>query len=216
MRSRLLRSLDGCPKTMFTGLIEETGAVHTLLRNGDTARLTVVTQIVHEDCRQGDSVAVNGCCLTVVQIDGNHLSFDVGDETLKRTDLGAAQPGTRVNLERALRASDRMGGHYVTGHVDALIRILQRDDAGEWSTVWFELPHRLAGQVAEKGSVAIDGISLTVVTVLPDRFSVMLVPHTLAVTSLGERKAGDSVNLETDLLAKYVQRQLSGAGKPQS
>lgn len=193
---------------MFTGLVEELGTVSQITISGETARLSINCPSIARDVNLGDSISVSGCCLTVVQHDNPVVSFDVGNETLRRTGLGTLAVGDPVNLEQALRASDRLGGHYVTGHIDAVIRILSRTDSDEWSTVWFELPTRLAGQVAEKGSVTIDGVSLTVVAAETDRFSVMLVPHTLKVTTLGSNKPGDGVNFETDILAKYIQRQM--------
>ena len=189
-------------------LVEERGTVSHLTVQGDTARLSISCAKVIEDAKLGDSISVSGCCLTAVDIDQSTISFDVGNETLLRTSLGTLATGGFVNLERALRAGDRLGGHYVTGHVDAVIRILNRTDSEDWSTIWFELPQKIAGQVAEKGSVTIDGVSLTVVAAEPDRFSVMLVPHTLQVTTLGSRATGDGVNFETDILAKYIQRQM--------
>jgi len=197
---------------MFTGLVEERGTVSQITLSGDTARLSIHCPTIASDAKRGDSISVCGCCLTAVQIDQTVICFDVGDETLRRTSLGTLSAGSQVNLERALRAGDRLGGHYVTGHIDAVIRILSRTDSDEWSTVWFELPNRLAGQVAEKGSVTIDGVSLTVVAVEADRFSVMLVPHTLGVTTLGSRQSGEGVNFETDILAKYIQRQMDLTG----
>lgn len=198
---------------MFTGLVEETGVVAGISLHGGTARLRVVGDLTAASAKIGDSISVLGCCLTVVSLDAQNMEFDVGEETLNRTTLGRLRNGQRVNLERALRAGDRLGGHYVTGHVDAVIPLLSRSEEGEWSTVWFGLPAGLAPQVAEKGSVAIDGVSLTVVAAEADRFSVMLVPHTLQVTTLGERHAGDPVNLETDILAKYIDRQFQ-LGRP--
>ncbi len=152
----------------------------------------------------GQSVAVNGACLTVIACDAETCSFQLGPETLQRTNLGDLRPGDRVNLERALRLSDRLGGHLVQGHVDGIGYVLQRSTEGEWATVWFRCSSELAAQMAPKGSVAVDGVSLTVVQVGEDRFSVALIPHTLAHTTLGFKETGAAVNLETDLLAKYV------------
>jgi len=168
---------------LFTGLVEEKGAVR-------------------------DSIAINGCCLTVVELDGDLLTFQAGSETLSRTNLGQLSDGSPVNLERALQVGQRMGGHYVSGHVDCLATVDERNDDGQWAKFWFKVPAEYTKQMASKGSVAIDGISLTLVDVTEERFSVELIPHTLDVTTLGERQVGATVNIETDLLAKYVQQQL--------
>lgn len=197
---------------MFTGLVEETGTVCLLESRGETARLGILASCPCRNDAVGDSISVSGCCLTVVAVEGNRLEFVVGRETLLRTAFAALKTGSTVNLERALRAGDRMGGHSVSGHVDAAIRILERIDQGDWSTFWFSLPAELAPHVVDQGSVTIDGISLTVVRVHPDRFSVMVIPHTLTATTLGGKKAGDPVNLETDILAKYIDRQLQLRG----
>ena len=146
--------------------------------------------------------------MTVVAFDGPLLIFQAGSETLSRTNLGDLKPGNTVNLERSLKLGDRLGGHYVTGHIDGVATIDERNDEGEWSEFWFQVPEELTRQMASKGSVAVDGISLTLVEVERERFSVALIPHTLEVTTLGERQIGDTVNIETDLLAKYVQQQL--------
>lgn len=197
-------------KIVFTGLVEALGRVIEVQSRPPGMRLVVDAGEVASDAVLGDSISVNGCCLTVVEIDGNKLAFDAGDETLKRTNLGRLGEADVVNLERSLQVGDRLGGHYVTGHIDGLGSLQQRNDDGEWSTCWFQVPPALTRQMASKGSVAIDGISLTLVDVEDDRFSVMLIPHTLAATTLGVRKVGDPVNIETDVLAKYVERQLAG------
>ena len=155
----------------------------------------------------GASIAINGCCLTIVATEGNSLSFQAGNETLSRTNLRDLVVGSGVNLERALKAGDRLGGHYVSGHVDGLGRVKKRVDESDWSYFWFEVPEELTRQMASKGSVTVDGVSLTLVDVERDSFSVALIPHTLEVTTLGDRQAGDAVNIETDILAKYVQQQ---------
>ena len=193
---------------MFSGLVEELGKVIELLDQGPGKRLVIDAGVVAEDAKIGDSVANNGCCLTVVEIAGSQLSFDAGPETLKRTSLGNLSKGSRVNLERSLRLGDRVGGHLVTGHVDGLGHLHERIDDEDWSTFWFSIPEGLHRQMASKGSVTVDGVSLTLVDVTPERFSVSLIPHTLNVTTLGQLQDGDPVNLETDLLAKYVQQQL--------
>lgn len=195
---------------MFTGLVEEMGTIDSIvpINQNSAVQLTVVADLVCQDAAIGDSIAINGCCLTVIKIDGSKLSFEAGSETLSRTNLGDLINGSPVNLERALAAGQRMGGHYVSGHIDALGVVDERNDDGEWAEFWFRVPTELTRQMAGKGSVAIDGISLTLVGVEAERFSIALIPHTLDVTTLGRREVGDSVNIETDLLAKYVQRQL--------
>jgi riboflavin synthase len=174
-------------------------------------RLSISAGIVAEDACVGDSIAINGCCLTVVAVDGAALAFQAGAETLSRTNLGRLQPGSPVNLERSLKLGERLGGHFVTGHIDGLGTLADRRDDGDWSTCWFQAPEELMRQVAPKGSIAVDGVSLTVVDVAQNRFSVALIPHTLAATTLGRLKTGETVNLETDVLAKYVERQLASA-----
>lgn len=197
-------------KRVFTGLIEEMGRVAKLTVMGPAARLSIAADRVLEGTRIGDSIAVNGCCLTVVALHGDELEFDVGSETLSRTSLGTLGPGSRVNLERALRVGDRLGGHYVTGHIDGLGEVIAIREEGEWRHLQFAAPPSLLRQMAPKGSIAVDGVSLTLVEANDRLFSVMLVPHTLAVTTLGEFQVGRIVNLETDVLAKYVERQLAG------
>ncbi len=156
----------------------------------------------------GASIAINGCCLTVVRFDDSAWEFEAGSETLARTNLGRLKPGDEVNVETSLRLGDPLGGHWVTGHIDGLGTLVDRSDDGKWSTYRFQVAAPLARQMASKGSVAVDGISLTLVEVTVDQFTVALIPHTLEVTTLGSRQVGDSVNLETDVLAKYVERQL--------
>ena len=195
---------------MFTGLVEETGIVQCCERRGAAAKLTIRGDLVCSDAKIGDSISVNGCCLTVVEREKNALSFDVGSETLARTNLGELTANSIVNLERALRVGDRLGGHYVTGHIDGLGQIAEIRTEDEWLYVRFSTSENLCRQMASKGSIAVDGISLTLVDVGPDFFTVMLVPHTLAMTTLGQAQVGSNVNLETDVLAKYVERQLAG------
>jgi len=153
-----------------------------------------------------DSISVNGCCLTVIDVAGETFPFQAGPETLARTNLGDLKPSSRVNLERALAVGARMGGHFVSGHIDGVGTLAERRDHGSWSTFWLNVPRPLAMQMASKGSIAVDGVSLTIVESLPDRFSVALIPYTLAVTTLGSLAPGGKVNLETDILAKYVER----------
>ena len=195
---------------MFTGLVESMGQVTQLIPEGPGVRLTVKCPIVSDGVALGASISINGCCLTVIAIDGEQLSFEAGEETLSKTNLGKLKQGSLVNLERSLQVGDRLGGHFVSGHVDAVGTVDQRIDDEDWSTIFFKVPSRLTKQMASKGSVAVDGISLTLVDVEAERFSVALIPHTLDVTTLGQRKVGDQVNIETDLLAKYVEKQLQG------
>lgn len=193
---------------MFTGLVEEKGIVKEVVSANGSADVSIVAPLVSSDVEIGDSIAINGCCLTVVKIAGEILTFQAGSETLSRTNLGVLAPESSVNLERALKVGQRMGGHYVSGHVDAIGIVDQRNDDGEWAEFWFKVPSQLTRQMASKGSVTVDGISLTLVGVEENRFSVALIPHTLEVTTLGDRAVGDSVNIETDLLAKYVEQQM--------
>jgi riboflavin synthase len=189
---------------MFTGLVEALGIVRALTPAGAGRRLTVEEAAIAPQLALGESVAVNGTCLTVVSRDGGAFGFEVGPETLLRTNLGTLQSGGRVNLERSLRLGDRMGGHVVQGHVDGVGTVAERIDQGEWVTMWFTCPADLAALMVSKGSVTVDGVSLTLVDVTADRFSVALIPHTLAVTTLGFKGPGAPVNLETDLLAKLA------------
>ena len=194
---------------MFTGLVQTLGRVRAASDDGSGGRtLTVVESAVAPQLALGESVAVNGVCLTVVSHDADSFDFQVGPETVHRTVLGGIAAGDRVNLERSLRVGDSLGGHFVTGHVDTVGRIVSRERAGEWETVWFDFDPDFDDLIVPKGSIAVDGISLTVVDVEPGRFSVMLIPHTLANTTLGAKAAGDRVNLEFDLLAKHVKKLL--------
>lgn len=170
--------------------------------------------VIAEDCQIGNSVAINGCCLTVVAINGQQWSFEAGTETLSRTNLGRFAPGDPVNLERALPAAGRLGGHFVQGHVDGVGEVATIERDGEWTTIWFRVPEHLTAQMVPKGSITVDGVSLTLVNVERDRFSVALIPHTLSVTTLGTRRVGDAVNIETDILGKYVQKFLSLQREP--
>lgn len=194
---------------MFTGLVESLGDVKEVRDVGDGRDLVIAAPMAAE-LAIGDSVAVNGACLTVVARDGGTFRFQAGPETLLRTNLGELCAGDRVNLERSLRLADRLGGHLVQGHVDGLGRIARSERQGEFETIWFACPPALARQMVSKGSIAVDGISLTLVDVTADGFSVMLIPHTLAVTTLGFKPVGAAVNLETDLIAKYVVKLLEG------
>jgi riboflavin synthase len=194
---------------MFTGLVEETGEFIALNRSPEGARLTLRAPLVSTDVQIGDSIAVNGCCLTVTVAQEDALAFDLLNETLQRTNLGALTPGAPVNLERALSAHARLGGHFVQGHVDASCPILAFEQVGADHRLEIALPQEFARYVAFKGSIAIDGISLTVAEVRAASFVIWIIPHTLSVTNLRTAKAGDRVNLEFDLLAKYVERLLA-------
>jgi riboflavin synthase len=193
---------------MFTGIVEELGEVVEIIGDGEAARLAVRGRVVTADARQGDSIAVNGVCLTVVETRGDLFTADVMAETLKRSSLGTLRPGERVNLERAATLGTRMGGHLVQGHVDGLGTILSRVPGREWTAVRFSVPPGLSRYVVEKGSITVDGVSLTVVGVAGDAFEVGLIPTTLALTTLGHKDVGDPVNLEVDVIAKYVERLL--------
>jgi riboflavin synthase len=195
---------------MFTGLIEDVGKVSGLDRMGAGGRLHVSTGLPGDDIRLGDSIAVNGVCLTVVEKGAGRLSFDVSPETLERTTFRGIHAGSAVNLERALRMGDRLGGHLVSGHVDCVAVVRERREVSGNLVFSFRLPERFARYCIEKGSVAIDGISLTVNTVSGDGFSVNIIPHTADMTTLRVRKSGDEVNIETDIIGKYVERLLAG------
>jgi len=193
---------------MFTGLVELMGRVAAIEPQPPGMRLSIDAPTIAAGAKIGDSVAINGCCLTVVEADDGKLAFDAGEETLSRTNLGRLAAGSPVNLERSLRVGDQLGGHYVTGHIDGQGTLAERIDDPPWAKLWFHCPEPLLRQMAGKGSVAVDGVSLTLVDVEADRFSVALIPHTLDVTTLGKLTPGDPVNLETDVLAKYVEKQL--------
>jgi riboflavin synthase len=201
---------------VFTGIIEEVGEVVELAPHGDSAVLTVAARTVAGELRHGASIAVDGVCLTVVGWrpggDATLVDFDVMGETLKRSVVGALGAGDRVNLERAVRADARLDGHIVQGHVDGTGVVLARTPGDQWESVRFGLPAALARQVAEKGSIAVSGVSLTVTAAGPDWFEVGLIPETLRATNLALKKPGDSVNLETDVLAKYVARLMETQG----
>ena len=197
---------------MFTGLVEETGSILECVREARSARLTLVAPIIHADARIGDSIALNGCCLTVVAIDEDRLTFDAIPETLDRTNLGDLRPGDRVNLERPLRAGARLDGHFVQGHIDGVGTILSLTPDSNAVIVEIEPPEALNRYFVEKGSVAVDGVSLTVAGVRANSFTIWTIPHTRKVTTLGTRRVGDRVNLECDLLGKYIERLLEARG----
>ncbi|TQL68790.1 riboflavin synthase alpha chain [Nocardioides albertanoniae] len=191
---------------MFTGIVEELGTVAGIEEQGDAVRLTIAAETVLTDATLGASIAVNGCCLTVASLGEKEWTADVMLETLKRTGLHAIEVGDRVNLERAVTPTTRLGGHIVQGHVDGVGRVVSREPSEHWEVVTVSLPAELVRYVVEKGSIAVDGISLTVVSVTEDAFTVSLIPETLARTSLGFRAVGDEVNLETDIIAKHVEK----------
>ena len=195
---------------MFTGIIEEMGNVKALRREAGQARLTISASTVLGGTALGDSICVNGVCLTVVDMGRAEFSADVAHETMKVTDLGELQSGQKVNLERALQLSARIGGHLVTGHVDAIGRIREKRQEGNSWRVFIDAPETALRYIIKKGSVAVDGISLTVADVDITGFSIAMIPHTAKLTTLGFKSAGDSVNLETDIIGKYVERLLSG------
>ncbi|HYJ69536.1 MAG TPA: riboflavin synthase [Nocardioidaceae bacterium] len=196
---------------MFTGIVEQMGVVVARTEAGDGARLTIRGSLVVEDASPGDSIAVNGCCLTVVERDDTMFTADVMRESLDKTSLGRLAQGSPVNLERAVQVGDRLGGHLVQGHVDGTGTIVERQPGDRWEVVRVELPPDLVRYVAPKGSITIDGTSLTVVDVNDDPawFTVALIPTTLEQTTLGRAAVGDPVNLEVDVLAKYVERLLT-------
>jgi riboflavin synthase len=191
---------------MFTGIVEELGTVAALEDQGDAIRLTVSGPLVTSDAELGDSISVNGCCLTVATREEGTFTADVMHETLAKTSLGALQPGAQVNLERAVTPTTRLGGHIVQGHVDGTGTVVRRTPSEHWELVEVSLPADLERYLVAKGSITVDGISLTVVEVGADWFTVSLIPETLARTTLGFKQPGDVVNLEVDVIAKYVEK----------
>jgi riboflavin synthase len=195
---------------MFTGIVEEMGNVKMLRRDASAARITISASVVLGNTALGDSISVNGVCLTVVNIGKNDFSADVAAETLKVTNLGDLKIGAKVNLERALQLSARIGGHLVSGHVDAVGHIREKREEGNGWRISIDAPEMILRYVIKKGSISIDGVSLTVADVDKTGFSVAIIPHTARLTTLGFKSAGDSVNLEVDLIGKYVERLLTG------
>ncbi|MFC9237866.1 riboflavin synthase [Streptomyces decoyicus] len=193
---------------MFTGIVEELGEVVAVENLGDASRFRLRGPVVTEDAKHGDSIAVNGVCLTVVDTADGEFTADVMAETLNRSSLGALAAGSRVNLERPMALGGRLGGHLVQGHVDGTGTIVERTPGEHWEIVKIALPAALSRYVVEKGSITVDGVSLTVVDAGNDYFTISLIPTTLDLTTLGIKKAGDPVNLEVDVLAKYVERLL--------
>jgi riboflavin synthase len=200
---------------MFTGIVEELGTVEAVEEQADAIRLSIRSGTVLEGTELGDSISVNGCCLTVVEHDGVVWTADVMQETLDKTSLHGVSPGDRVNLERAVTVDKRLGGHIVQGHVDGVGTIVRRTPSEHWEVVEVSLPPELSRYLVDKGSITVDGVSLTVVEAGPTSFTVSLIPETLARTTLGFRAPGDRVNLEVDVLAKYVEKLLGVGGEQQ-
>ena len=194
---------------MFTGIVEETGEVLALERTENGARLTVKASLVTQDLHTGDSIAVNGCCLTATGTPGNTLSFDLLNETLERTNLKDVTPGALVNLERALAANGRLGGHFVQGHIDCTSPVIAFEKSGTDHRLEIALPREFSQYIVSKGSIAVNGISLTVAELKEESFVIWLIPHTLEITNLRDLQCGALVNLEFDMLAKYVERILA-------
>jgi riboflavin synthase len=195
---------------VFTGLVQALGRIERIVGEGAGIRFTIAWDGLSADdpLELGESVAVNGCCLTVVAVDGERFEVQAGPETLSRTNLGNGHAEDRVNLERALKVGDRLGGHFVQGHVDTVATLRERRPEGEWEFLAFAIDKSWTPLMVPKGSIAVDGVSLTLVDVAGDGFSIMLIPHTLAVTTLGLIRPGDAVNIEADMLAKHVQKLL--------
>ncbi|MFD4117985.1 riboflavin synthase [Streptomyces niveus] len=198
---------------MFTGIVEELGEVTAVENLGDSSRFRLRGPAVTEDAKHGDSIAVNGVCLTVVDLAEGEFTADVMAETLNRSSLGALVPGSRVNLERPMAVGDRLGGHIVQGHVDGTGTVVERKASENWEIVKISLPADLTRYVVEKGSITVDGVSLTVVDAGPDYFTISLIPTTLALTTLGIKQPGDPVNLEVDVIAKYVERLMTSGAR---
>jgi riboflavin synthase len=201
---------------MFTGIVEELGTVAAVEDQGDAIRLTVRAATVLEDAGLGDSIAVNGCCLTVAERTDDTWTADVMQETLDKTSLYGVQPGDTVNLERAVTAHTRLGGHIVQGHVDGVGTVVSRTPSEHWEVVEVSLPSGLSRYLVDKGSITVDGVSLTVVEARDDSFTVSLIPETLARTTLGGRQPGERVNLEVDVIAKHVEKLLAYRGESSS
>jgi len=193
---------------LFTGLVEALGKVERAVDEGSGRRFRLLWPGLDGPLTLGESIAVNGCCLTVVAFEGDCFDVQAGPETLLRTNLGTKRAGDPVNLERSLRVGDRLGGHFVQGHVDATAGLVERRPDGDWDFLAFALDPAWTPLMVPKGSIAVDGVSLTLVDVEAARFSIMLIPHTLAATTLGTLKPGDRVNIEVDMLAKHVQKLL--------
>ena len=197
---------------MFTGLVEGVGKIVEIYAGSEMTRLWLDAGVIAEGVRPGDSIALNGCCLTATEIEGNRICFDLLRETERCTNLGALHAGAAINLERALPAQGRYGGHFVTGHIDGTGTIRRWERVGDDYEMRIGITPAQGVYVVPKGCIAVDGISLTVAEVLPDEFSIWIIPHTRAVTALAERKVGDRVNLEFDLLSKYTEKILAARG----
>ncbi|MEY4788214.1 MAG: Riboflavin synthase [Planctomycetota bacterium] len=191
---------------MFTGIVESLGTVTALKTQSVGVQLSISHDDFFKKTKTGASIAINGVCLTVISVKGKQAVFEVGPETLKKSNLGFLRVGMRVNLEKPVSASSDFSGHFVQGHVDTTAEVLKMEKSGPWVDVWFSLPDLIKPFLVDKGSVCIEGISLTIVQVKKDRFSVALIPHTLTMTTLALKKPGDMVNIETDMIAKYAMR----------
>ncbi|WP_156204697.1 riboflavin synthase [Candidatus Syntrophocurvum alkaliphilum] len=191
---------------MFTGIIEELGVVKNIVKGANSCKINIQCQEVLSDVKLGDSIAINGVCLTVVEFSKNHFIADVMAETLEKTILKELKSGSQINLERALRLSDRLGGHLVQGHVDGVGTILEKENLDISIIFRIQAPEHVLKYIIPKGSIAIDGISLTVVDVFAESFSVSVIPHTATITTLGQKDTGDKVNLETDIIGRYIER----------
>lgn len=201
---------------MFTGIIIEMGAIVSVKKKPSGAAFSISADEITKTAAIGDSIAINGVCLTVVTINGKQLFFDLSDETLNSTNLGELRPGDKVNLELSLRPDGKLGGHFVTGHVDSVGRIKSKTLVGDTYKIAIDAPHQVTSLLVEKGSVAVDGISLTVVDVFEDSFTIVIIPHTANVTTIGFKNAGDTVNLEADIIGKYVAKFLGTTEKKNS
>jgi len=195
---------------MFTGIIEGLGSIIQIAKSDYGMRLTVESDFILDEVKIGDSMSVNGACLTVIKIEGKRFQADVSPETLEKTNFKKAKIGERVNLERALRFSDRINGHLVTGHIDGTAIVKSRRETGNAIIFSFEISRSLTGYIIKKGSIAIDGISLTINNCDENNFEVSIIPHTAGLTTIGFKKAGDKVNIETDIIGKYVERFVAG------
>jgi len=201
---------------MFTGIIEHSGKIKQIKRQVNSAVIVVDIGRLSDGVKSGDSIAINGACLTVTQIKGNEVNFDVSTETLSKTTIGELRVSDKVNVERSLRMGDKLGGHFVSGHVDGVGVIAKKETETGQCTMWFSVSEELAVMMIKKGSVSVDGISLTIVELKEKAFSVALIPYTLEETTLGFKQVGQKANIETDMLGKWVKRILETEGKPRS
>jgi riboflavin synthase len=201
---------------MFTGIIEGLGTLNAIQPSGQGARLSVISEVSLETTGIGDSIAVNGACLTAVTISGNRFDVDVSPETLQHTTLGSARVGDRVNIERALRLGDRLDGHLVSGHIDGTGVIRQKKPLGNAIVITISVPKALARYMIHKGSVAVDGVSLTINSLGPESFEVSIIPHTAGLTTVGFKQPGSPVNIETDMIGKYIERFITNPGESEA